>query len=118
MSMPTIKVSRLSAMVSREKAPFERLRADAAPENGEGETLALPEAVPRPAAGAVVEAAPTAPVGVIVMVVVYELVTGEVGSTSVALSLARVEPKMVVVAFPGAGMMMVIELKALPETVV
>ena len=53
-------------------------------------------------------AADTAPLELIVNVVVYVLVTGEVGRTSVAPPLVKSEPYKVVVLLSPTGMMMVI----------
>ena len=53
-----------------------------------------------------------------VIVVVYVLVVGDMGNTTVASPLVKEEPYIVVELLLPTVMMMVIELQALPETVV
>jgi len=108
------KVSRPSAVL----CPADNRSVGATPGKADGDVLALPAALEAAVALELpVVTAETCPLGVIVIVVVYVLVVGDVGITSVAPPLVRSEPYKVVVLLLPTGMMMVIWLQALPETV-
>ena len=98
-------------------SPGENFSAVAAPVNMAGDVLAVPEAATEAALDAPADAGDTSPEGVTVIVVVYVLVTGDVGRTSVAPPLVKSEPYSVVVLLIPTGMTMVIWPQALPETV-